>query len=67
MDLFNVGTKGMSTKKGVESFDKMLVDLGYNPNELTTKQKVSMMKRGKGLIQKNKKIDNCKINCIFVF
>jgi len=52
MDLFNVGTKGMSTKKGVESFDKMLVDLGYNPNELTTKQKVSMMKRGKGLIQK---------------
>lgn len=52
MDLFNVGTKGMSTKKGVESFDNMLVELGYNPNELTTKQKVSMMKRGKGLIQK---------------
>lgn len=52
MDLFNVGTKGMSTKKGVESFDNMLVELGYNPNELTTKQKVSMMKRGKALIQK---------------
>lgn len=52
MDLFNVGTKGISTKKGVESFDNMLVELGYNPNELTTKQKVSMMKRGKGLIQK---------------
>lgn len=52
MDLFNVGTKGMSTKEGVESFDNILVELGYNPNELTTKQKVSMMKRGKGLIQK---------------